>query len=311
MDRKIVPHTLLFSGPPGVGKKLAARRFLNSLFCPGENPPCLKCAACLQIAGGVHPDIIELLPDDKGRIPIGSQDREEPGSVRWLIDRLSKRSISGICGVIIDGIESISIAGQNALLKTIEEPQPGTHIVLLASNKSQILPTILSRSSEISFQPLLEHEVEELLCRLLPGHDRLIAEISGGSIELALILAESETMPMIMELCKSITRHIARGIPFDYDVTRFQKSIGYESLLDILISIYRTILLSSLYRRDVDVKLHDITMSDEKKIAKLLKIFLALKKGLIQNLNIKISLKGMLYAIDSMNEIGIPELYYL
>src|SRR5208337_5161192 len=109
-----IPHTMLFTGMTGIGKKLVARRFLTALFCAAEEPPCMKCPACLQAAGKTLPDIIELTPDDKETIPIGDTDRSEEGSVRWLIDRLSKKSLSGKFGVLIDRAESISIPGQNA-----------------------------------------------------------------------------------------------------------------------------------------------------------------------------------------------------
>ena len=175
-----IPQTILFSGKSGIGKKLVARRLLASLFCEAGDPPCLKCPSCLQAAGGTFPDIIELGPDEKGSIPIGDADRSEPGSVRWLIDRLSKKSISGTYGVLIDGAESISAAGQNALLKTIEEPQAGAHIIIITANRSLILPTILSRCMNLPFYPACAVRGEGGLRRR--GHGRRGTRDGGGAL---------------------------------------------------------------------------------------------------------------------------------
>ena len=103
VKNKNTPHSMLFSGKSGIGKRLIARRFLAALFCTAGNPPCGSCPSCLQAGrAATHPDIIELAPDEKGSITIGDVDRSEPGTVRWLISRLSKKSVSGKYGVLID-----------------------------------------------------------------------------------------------------------------------------------------------------------------------------------------------------------------
>ncbi len=303
-----IPDTMLFTGPSGIGKKTVAKRFLNSIFCENRPSPCLKCAACRQVAAGSHPDLIELLPDEKGKIPIGSQDMDEPGTVRWLISRLSKRSISGACGVIVDGVETISAAGQNALLKTIEEPREGTKIILISSNRSQVLPTILSRSAEIAFRPLSPGEVAEVIAIHRPGTSpRLIAEISGGSAGRALRLGDDALIESILELASGISGSLRTGNPFDTDLSQFQKNPGYGELLDILMDLYGMILRKNLEGTPLPEELSGALIPESEKIVKLIKIFLALKQGLNNNLNIRMLLKGLLYRIDEIGNIGIPD----
>ncbi|MBN1531834.1 MAG: hypothetical protein JXA20_04165, partial [Spirochaetes bacterium] len=244
---------------------------------------------------------------------------DEPGTVRWLIERLSKRSISGTCGVIIDGIEHITPAGQNALLKTIEEPQEGTAIILISANRSQVLPTILSRSTEIPFQPLSERQVGEVLRGLSSGAEGaedaigansvdLAAAISGGSVERALVLGDAAFMESLMGLCAAISATARTGAPFDRDLSQYQKRPGYEALLDMLVHIYRLMLRGTLQGSALPEALAPAVMEDRDTIVKIIKIFLALKGGLANNLNMRMHLKGMLYGIGGMETMGMPDL---
>ncbi|MBN2079090.1 MAG: hypothetical protein JW838_08985 [Spirochaetes bacterium] len=306
-----IPQTMLFSGMPGIGKRLVARRFLAALFCSAVDPPCHSCPSCLQAAGGTHPDIIEMGPDEKGAIPIGEADGSEPGSVRWLIDRLSKKSISGTYGVIIDGAESMSRPGQNALLKTIEEPQAGAHIILVTAGRSLILPTIFSRSMYIPFSPLSPGEIIEFLSTrgaAESGDPALVAELSGGSIEAALHLGGDDTLAGIAGICGEIASHLTSGESIELDIAPLQKKFGTDLLLSILVNIYRTLLISAITGTQPHPFLASLGIDDRERTVKIIKILLALRKGLANNLNIRNALKGMIYSIDGIKEFGLPGL---
>ena len=306
-----IPQTMLFSGMTGIGKRLVARRFLAALFCRSADPPCLACPSCLQAAGGVHPDIIEMGPDEKGAIPIGDADGSTPGSVRWLIDRLAKKSISGTYGVIIDGAELISLPGKNALLKTIEEPQSGSRIILVTAGRSLILPTILSRSMYVPFSPLGHDEVKAFLASSPGGaidDPDLVAELSGGSLEAALLLCGEDTLAAIAGICGEISSHPGSGKGLELDIAPLQKKLGTDLLISILVNVYRGLLLSELAGTAPHPFLEALGAGDRDRTVKIIKILLALRKGLANNLNIRSALKGMLYAIDGMDDFGLPRL---
>ena len=55
---------------------------------------------------------------------------------------------------IIDEAELIDTVGQNALLKTLEEPPRRTYIFLVTSRPERLLPTIRSRCQHVRFVPL-------------------------------------------------------------------------------------------------------------------------------------------------------------
>ncbi len=306
-DNDTVPHTMLFSGAPGIGKRLVARRFLAALFCRDAGPPCMTCPVCIQAAGGTFPDMLELRPDDRGAIAIGSPDRDEEGTVRWLIHRLSKKSVTGRYGVLIDGAEAISGPGQNALLKTIEEPQSGAHIIILTANRSLILPTILSRCTEISFNVLSSSEVAQALTAAgAAGDHGLLAEISGGSVEIALIMSDAAALDGLSGICGEISAYLTQGKMLRLDFAPLMKKMNMAHLLAVLLNLYHAALASGITGAPPHSFIAGAAAIDREKLIKLIKILLALRKGLSNNLNIRNTLKGMLYSIDRIDMIGLP-----
>lgn len=293
-----IPHSLLFTGINGIGKKMTARRFLAGLFCRENDPPCFRCLSCLQIEHGTHPDYLEIGPGEKGSIPIGSEDRREPGSVRWLIDRLSRKALSGRFGVIIDGVHTITEEGQNALLKTIEEPAAGTTIILIGSHRAGILSTIISRSIELKFYPLGESQIREMLRvnELAEEEQDAIAILSGGSPMLAGQLKDTKYLDRITEAAAALKSTIIDGSLFRFDIENLVKSIGVDPLLDALINLYRHHLFADCISViPAPPQLRRTHLDDAEKTRELLKILVALKKGQSHNLNFRIALKGKIY----------------
>jgi DNA polymerase III gamma/tau subunit len=301
-----IPQAILFTGASGIGKKLLAKRFLNSFFCGNPNPPCLSCPACNQIAHDTFPDFIEIYPNEKGVIPIGSEDGREMGTVRWLIDRLSAKSISGRKAILIDGIDRITEEGQNALLKTIEEPSQGTCFILITSNRNNLLPTILSRCTEIRFFPLSDSDVREIMLKENfsdfanndPDLSELIVKISGGSIEIAEIIEDHEIFKKVIDVCRAISSFINEEKILEVDFGIIQNRIKIELFLDIIVNIFRQNLLMVIKKEKNNYpELIDFFIDDEKKILDLLKVLITLKKSETYNLNIKYSFKGLLYSL--------------
>ncbi len=81
---------------------------------------------------------------------------------------------------------------QNALLKTLEEPAPFAHILLVSSQPSALLETVRSRCQTIGFAALSPEAIAERLAAENPGAaaDELkgAARLAGGDVELARIL---------------------------------------------------------------------------------------------------------------------------
>ncbi|MDR3237354.1 MAG: hypothetical protein LBT84_02495 [Spirochaetia bacterium] len=303
LQNGFMPQALLFSGIRGTGKRKIAMRLLMNLFCKEETKPCLECKDCRLIEKNVHPDVIMLLPNEKGSIPIGEEGEE--GTVRWLISRLAKKSAFGRYGVIIDGIENMSPGGQNALLKTLEEPPENTLIVMITENKNLILPTILSRASEIAFGPLSAPQLRGLLeeRNIYGPCAAAAAGLSGGSVETAVFLSDEENMAALKNIVASAADFVKnRNAIADIDLEPLQKKIGPAALMSILTNTFRAMLLSQIRGGAFP----GVTHVDEESLIKLIKISLSVSKGLRVNMLTNISFKGLLYSIDDLPNTGLP-----
>jgi DNA polymerase III subunit delta' len=183
-----LPPSLIFSGPQGVGKRLAATATAQALNCLGpatEGLPldaCGNCPACRRISRGTHPDVLTLAPGETGSIKI------EP--VREAVDAAAYRPFEGRRRVVlIEEAEALVPAAQNALLKTLEEPRPASVFILITSMADTLLPTVRSRCSHLRFGRLTPAEVASVLMRdhgYVDADARAVAALADGSVGRAL-----------------------------------------------------------------------------------------------------------------------------
>jgi DNA polymerase-3 subunit delta' len=178
LDRDDLPHALLFTGPAGVGKSRAALVLAARAACSSEAArPCATCARCRQVLAGTHPDLqMVALPHGKKEIGVDS--------ARALKHFVQLRSVSARRKIaIVDDADRLSIAAQNALLKTLEEPPGHALLILVSTSPGALLSTVRSRCRRIVFQPLSDDDVRLVLerCGIDPDEARQWAAESDGS----------------------------------------------------------------------------------------------------------------------------------
>jgi DNA polymerase III subunit delta' len=172
-------HAYLFRGPRGAGKAAAARAFAAELLTEGApDPDDARRRALLDPSP--HPDLVWLRPP-------GAQHLVE--DVRESVIRASSLSPAegGRRVFVIEQAEDLRDESQNALLKTLEEPAPFAHLILICSEPEQLAETILSRCAPVEFAPLTADAVIETLGA--GDEAAAAARLSGGDLELARLLA--------------------------------------------------------------------------------------------------------------------------
>jgi DNA polymerase-3 subunit delta' len=189
-----IPSGLLFFGEEGIGKEKAAFAFVSALFCrnQGEAGGCGTCHDCRTLASGSHPNFLRVSPENQNILIDDIRRLQEELSLKAFSDRPR--------AVLIAPADRMTAQAANALLKTLEEPPPGTHLLLVAHRISRLPPTIVSRCQKVSFSPLAPRMVEEIVTRIPGVGDRhpaavlrAAAALSGGSPGRALeVLEEAE-----------------------------------------------------------------------------------------------------------------------
>jgi len=174
-------HAWLFTGPPGSGRSNAALAFAAALLCP--NAGCNNCIDCKSALRGVHADV-ELIKTEGLSIKIDE--------VRELITRSSwSPSVAQYRVVIIEDADRLTESAANALLKAIEEPGLRTVWLLCAPTLTDVLPTIRSRTRNLTLRtPSIKAVTQLLESELIPQQvAELSARASQGHIGRARYLA--------------------------------------------------------------------------------------------------------------------------
>lgn len=184
--QRLAPAYLL-AGPEGVGRRLAALRFLEGVLAgPGGSAHERR-----RLAEGNHPDLLWLEPtySDKGELipaskaeELGVNRRASPQlrleQIREVSRFLARRPVEAPgCLVVLEGVEAMAEGAANALLKTLEEPGGGL-LLLITAAPEQLLGTIRSRCQQIPFMRLAPGPLQAVLQRCAADRPPLADPIS-------------------------------------------------------------------------------------------------------------------------------------
>ena len=175
---------LLFHGPDGIGKGHFAYEIAEFLMGRTKKE---------------HPDIHLILPDPKS-------EQHPVANMRQLIQEAGLPPFEAPIKIfIIHDAEKMLPASSNALLKTLEEPPPHTHFILLTSQPELLLPTIISRCCKIPFFPIPDDELANYIMQKFHTDGKKIALLAQGSMSQAVRRATNPSHFPLNELFRAKT----------------------------------------------------------------------------------------------------------
>jgi DNA polymerase-3 subunit delta' len=202
-----VHHAYRFEGPQGAGKELTAFALAQALVCT-ESPGvgCDECSACRRAVTlsteeprvPQHPDVVLV---ERGLYPPGVLGRTSPETNGIGVEQV-RRIVTARAAYppyeaarlvfIVRGAHELTPNAANALLKTLEEPRPGVHFVLITDQPRRLLDTVRSRTLPVRFGPLPDADVSAILSRKnVAAHEGVLA-LASGSVQRALELCDEE-----------------------------------------------------------------------------------------------------------------------
>ena len=259
-----ISHAYLLEGDRTIDKLGLAENFVKAVLCKdGEGDSCENCPSCHKISHGNHEDLIYLTAE-------GNSIKDE--AVEELQARLKKKPYVGDRNIVIlQDADTMTLRAQNRLLKTLEEPAPGTVMILLSENMENLAQTILSRC---------------VIYRLNPFETMEYKSVLEGAIRMADMLLEGRPF---YEISAKLTDYAAG------------KDSAVE-FLDALESWYRDLAVSE-YDTDSQMIFHGDHVGEIRKRSRLYskgavdKAVAAIeeaKNDLNRNLNINYTLKNMI-----------------
>jgi DNA polymerase-3 subunit delta' len=145
IERQSYAQSYLFSGPSGIGKRRLAIEFAQAIITGNAEANAKNTAE----------NSMDLLLADAAEMTI-SQMRDLQSALALSPFAAAKKV------AVIDNFEQASREVSNALLKTLEEPNPTTVIILITNNYKALLPTIVSRTQRLCFSTLTSSELDKL-----------------------------------------------------------------------------------------------------------------------------------------------------
>jgi DNA polymerase-3 subunit delta' len=155
--------SLLFTGPEGIGKRRVALELAQRELCLRRNA-CGQCEGCRMFTGDLPfelPNLLRIVPEGKAGIIRIDQIREgldsnhQPRFSRGVIEWAALAPALGCHRwILIEEAHRLNEASGNLLLKTLEEPPPDTHFILVTHRPEALLQTIRSRCERMAFAPL-------------------------------------------------------------------------------------------------------------------------------------------------------------
>lgn len=252
-------NSYIIHGISGSGKTLMANYFAKSLLCENfNNKPCGHCNNCLNFDKGNLTDV-KYVKSKKASLSI---DEVRDNIITDVITKPQSMNYK----IYIIEVDDITIAAQNALLKTIEQPPPYAVFIFTTSKINTFLPTILSRCTQFSTQYL---SIDDIYLYLQNQHYeypnidlQCVSNFDTGSIGQALCLLNNHAFQQqridILNILTDVNKaDILNCINLAKQTESYKKDI--ELFYSITNTIYRDLIVYKTTKNINLIKQQDIS----------------------------------------------------
>lgn len=226
-----LPHAFLLYGPIGTGKTVFAEHLAQSLLCeqPGaDGHACQQCASCGWFSQYSHPDYRRVRPELLDEEEASNDPEAEPvpksaksgkpskeiviNQIRALADFMNiSTHRQGRRVIVLYPAEALNVPAANALLKSLEEPNPNTVFILVSNSLDKLLPTILSRCHKFPLgMPAQDQSLQWLQSQGVSDADMWLAQ-QGGAPLAAFDMAKSELRGELEDFLRQLSKPAADG----------------------------------------------------------------------------------------------------
>lgn len=299
-----ISHAYIIAGPDGVGKSLFAMYIASTLMCTGKDKPCGKCSQCIKIEHGNHPDI---------RVISGTKKSIGVDDIRDVINEVYTKPYEGDRKVIIiKNSDVITVQGQNAILKTLEEPSKDTIIILTVENINLLLDTIISRCQVLKLGRISTDIIYEFLIKKGVEKDKAYtaANLSDGIVGNSLKFLDDKYVKLRIDTIKA-ARDIARGGSVEaLETSSFfiDNRDNIDLILDILMTWYRDIIIlkhvkgrENLINKDFyDFLIEEGQILSYNKLCNIIDIIQSTREKMRANVNYQLAIEVMLLNIQEV-----------
>jgi len=298
ITRDHIGHAYIFSGAAGCGKRLLALAFAKAVLCGSRHEvasACNACASCKTLESGNHPDVVFVRPSKKS---MGVDDiRQQVLENAAILPYSSSRRV-----FIIQNADLMTVAAQNALLKTLEDGPKYAVFILLAQNGGVFLSTIVSRCVLYKIPPLADGAVQDYL--IGQGIEREIAQMvathAGGSVGRGMALAADDGFMALYKAMGELANDLDnKDIPGIFEAAKSLEAHkeNISDALDMLALFYRGLMVA-------ECGVDDLAYDDVKAVVRKIRAIDDARYKLSRNCNFLLTMEVMLLGMRSMT--GMP-----
>ena len=291
-------HTYLFHGARGT-MKMDAARYLSSLLLCENGGACGKCSECISIHEDRNPNVFIIVPDGN------SIKKEQIMELEREFSRLSDQKRI----FIVEDIDKATASTANSLLKFIEEAGVNNYGVLITQNTNLVIPTIKSRSQNVSFKMVSRDAIkEDLIERKVTSELASIIATLTNDLEEAYRYAQDKAFEEVVNAVKNVGMSFENPNLNPIVVFNSQSKVLFgngkqyqEQFLSLLITLQND-KIKYMNNPELPLVFEELLRANELTLIqpveiKILEILMDLKVKIRYNLNVELAYVNMLIEI--------------